>query len=103
MTVLFLKYVPRKYKLGNAHLSCSGENATETRGGARNQDSPQHELTTVCTHTTPPHRTAALQDASICYKDSSSEKLQLGLKTDWWWLVFFIQNKFVKKSSNGLF
>lgn len=99
MTVLFLKYVPRKYKLGNAHLSCSGENATETKGRC---EEPGLTMA-LSAPTTPPHRTAALQDASICYKDSSIEKLQLGLKTDWWWLVFFIQNKFVKKSSNGLF
>lgn len=34
MTVLFLKFVPRKYKLDDDHFSCSGENGTETARGA---------------------------------------------------------------------
>lgn len=80
-------------------LTCHAQERTpqKQRGGARNQDSPRARASPLSAPTTPPHRTAALQGASICYKDSSIEKLQLGLKTDWWWLVFFIQNKFVKK------
>lgn len=92
MTVLFLKYVPRKYKLDNDHFPCSGENATETRGtaqGARNQDSPRHELHHGL------HAALSLTLLQLCKvpqydtKTLPIEKLQLGLKTDRCWYFKF--------------
>lgn len=65
MTVLFLKYVPRKYKLNNDHFSCSGDNSTETKGAAQGARSwnPSHTLSPqVSTQTTLSHLIAALQD-----------------------------------------
>lgn len=82
MTVLFLKYVPRKYKLNNDHFSCSGDNGTERKGtaqGARSQD-PSHTLSS--------HKARFLTLLQLCKtpqwdtKTLSIEKLQLGLKTD---------------------
>lgn len=83
MTVLFLKYVPRKYKLNNDHFSCSGDNSTETKGtaqGARSRNPP---------HTLSSHGPLFLTLLQLCKtlqcdtKTLSTEKLQLGLKTDW--------------------
>lgn len=82
MTVLFLKYVPRKYKLNNDHFSCSGD-STETKGtaqGVRNQN-PSH---TLSSHTALFLTLLQLRKTPQCdTKTLSIEKLQLGLKTDW--------------------
>lgn len=84
MTVLFLKYVPRKYKLNNDHFSCSGDNSTETKGTAQGAKSrnPSHTLSS--------HGPLFLTLLQLCKmpqcdtKTLSIEKLQLGLETDWY-------------------
>lgn len=84
MTVLFLKYVPRKYKLDNDHFSCSGENSTETKDTAQGARKPEPTTYAIFTQSTLSHLTAAVQEASQCdAKTLSIEKLQLGLKTYW--------------------
>lgn len=88
--------------MNNDHFSCSGDNSTETKGTAQGARSwnPSHTLS--------PHRPLFLTLWQLCKtpqcdtKTLPIEKLQLGLKTDWCQL-FLIQNKFVKKSFNGLF
>lgn len=63
MTVLFLKYVPRKYKLDNDHFSCSGETSTETNDTAQGARKPEPTMNTTFTQSTP-YLTAVVQDAS---------------------------------------
>lgn len=81
MTVLFLKYVPRKYKVNNDHFSCSGDNSTGTKGTAQGARTRTHHIHGLHTE----HSLTLLQ---LCKKPQcdtktlSIEKLQLGLKTD---------------------
>lgn len=57
MTVLFLKYVPRKYKLDNDQFSCSGETSTETKETAQGARKPEPATNTISTQRAPSHLT----------------------------------------------
>lgn len=84
MTVLFLKYVPRKYKLDNGSFLCSGESSTETKGTAQGPGRRACHL-----QARPLLTPSTLTSLQLCkepqwdIKAPSIKKLQLGLKTDW--------------------
>lgn len=102
MTVLFLKYVPRKYKLDNDHFSCSGENSTEIKDTAQGARKPEPIVYTVFTQSILSHLNCS---CARCL--NVMQRLYIGKITTWsknlLVLIFLIQNKFVKKSFNGLF